>query len=140
MMSESNPSSPTKENKCKSKTKTCILQPFLRFVGLVIIFILDDSSEYLRYPLARAEPEDITPRSRRSTTFGGQIDTQRGLLNRETLTLPKFLTPDFPPNIDDDDSFNKHRLDNVSTTNFISEVLLEICRIVHGTGTKIWMV
>lgn len=88
LMSESNPSSPTKENNKY------------------------DSSEYLRYPLARAEPEDITPRSRRSTTFGGQIDTQRGLLNRETLTLPKFLTPDFPPNIDDDDSFNKHRLDN----------------------------
>ena len=80
--------------------------------------MLDDSSEYLRYPLARAESEDITPRSRRSTTFGGQIDTQRGLLNRETLTLPKFLTPDFPPNIDDDDSFNKHRLDNVSAINF----------------------
>ena len=139
MMSESNPSSPTKENKCKFKTKICIFQPFL-WVGLVIIFILDDSSEYLRYPLARAESEDITPRSRRSTTFGGQIDTQRGLLNRETLTLPKFLTPDFPPNIDDDDSFNKHRLDNVSTNIFIDEVLFDICRIVHGTVTKIWMV
>ena len=79
--------------------------------------------EYLRYPLARAERDDTTPRSRRSTTFGGQIDTQRGLLNREALTLPKFLTPDFPPpNIDDDDSFNKHRLDNVSlqhVTSFI---------------------
>ena len=99
------------------KIEYCIL------CAAYVTYKLDDSSEYLRYPLGRAESEDITPRSRRSTTFGGQIDTQRGLLNRETLTLPKFLTPDYPPSIDDDDSFNKHRLDNVS--NVHSKLILE---------------
>ena len=68
-------------------------------------------------PLMRGSPfdDDFKSRSRRSTTFGGQIDTQRGLLNKESLTLPKFLAnTGEAPTIDPDDSFNKHRLDNVS--------------------------
>lgn len=66
-------------------------------------------------PLMRGSPfdDDFKSRSRRSTTFGGQIDTQRGLLNKESLTLPKFLAnTGEAPTIDPDDSFNKHRLDN----------------------------
>ena len=73
-------------------------------------------------PLMRGSPfdDDFKSRSRRSTTFGGQIDTQRGLLNKESLTLPKFLAnTGEAPTIDPDDSFNKHRLDNVSSNKAI---------------------
>ena len=69
---------------------------------------------------ARAEADEDDLRRRRSTTFGGQsgviggqIDTQRGLLNKEALTLPKFLSEE--PNIEQDESFNRHKVDNVSS-------------------------
>ena len=80
---------------------------------------------------ARAEADEAELRRRRSTTFGGQsgvigghIDTQRGLLNKETLTLPKFLSEEVQPNIDQDESFNRHKVDNVSLNKYISRILM----------------
>ena len=84
--------------------------------------------------------DDFKSRSRRSTTFGGQIDTQRGLLNKESLTLPKFLAnTGEAPTIDPDDSFNKHRLDNVSFESKL-QTNQSLFRTVRGMVTRTdWM-
>ena len=65
---------------------------------VVMMNISNTSKEndvHLRYPLMRADTHiSNTSNKDESAKFSGRIDTQRGLLNKATLELPKFLSCD----------------------------------------------
>jgi hypothetical protein len=72
------------------------------------------NSGHLRYPLLRADTADATKKDILKYT-SGQINTQRGLLNKQTLELPSFLRDD-----------RKQRTTSVSLKFYFTKIVISI--------------
>ena len=84
-----------------------------------------ENDVHLRYPLMRADTHipNVSTKDE-SAKFSGRIDTQRGLLNKATLELPKFLS--FEKKDDADDGFHQTRLRSCSVSGYINHFKLAI--------------